>query len=312
MADQNYSLKEIFGGKDSEDYKNYKEGQKSGKWSDYNDYVSKGGSSSSGPSSNIQRLVEANRNAIRPAVESYQASLPETRATFENQRGNLNEQRSSLTDRFDNLINEIKGGFTRNREDAVRTTSNELGRRGILSSSGLADREIQNAVSPINTAESNAIRDVGYEREDQIRAINNAIESSYLNETNAVRAILNQLAGLESTAGLSGVSMGNTANQFDQTMRFNREQYANSLDQFNKNYALNKAQTDYMINKPYYAPDTSANMLETLSALGLLPSINAGASTSNTPQYTPAYDGVVEGNFISENGRWVPRYEIVQ
>jgi len=46
---EGYSLKSYFGGKETEGYRKYKEGQKSGKWIDLPDYIAKGGSSSAVP-----------------------------------------------------------------------------------------------------------------------------------------------------------------------------------------------------------------------------------------------------------------------
>jgi len=52
-----YSLKEYFGGKNTEAYRKYKEGQKAGKWSDLPGYLSQGGGTSGSTSGGYQDVM---------------------------------------------------------------------------------------------------------------------------------------------------------------------------------------------------------------------------------------------------------------
>lgn len=251
MAD--YSLKEIFGGKDTQAYADYKAGQKQGKWSDYNSYVAAGGNSKQTPSkaldSNIQSMVSANMQAIQPAVQSYQSQIPETQQAFSQRREQLQAEKSPLLERYENLLAKVKSGYEGQRTLATTTTNNELGRRGIVSSSGIADREMQQSLSPIFEAESQATADVGFEREAQMRNLENMISNMTLEEQSALRQITNAMAGLQSQAGMSGISgglqvqnMANQANQFGQNLGFQNDAQKAAMDQFNKTFGLQQQQ----------------------------------------------------------------------
>ena len=67
---EGYSLKSYFGGKETEGYRKYKEGQKSGKWIDLPDYIAKGGSSSAVPGGGLSSAVPGSMFKQQEARES--------------------------------------------------------------------------------------------------------------------------------------------------------------------------------------------------------------------------------------------------
>lgn len=178
----------------------------------------------------IKKAVEANRQAVNPAVESLKAGIPEVQQTFSNRRTQLEAEKSPLTERFNNLLERVKGTFESQRNQATQTTTNELARRGITSSSGFADRELQGALSPILKEEGQTYTDIGLERESQMRALENAITNLVGEEGAAVRALLNSAAGYQAQAGLASIP------QALQLMGINQ-----SADQFNKSFGLNES-----------------------------------------------------------------------
>lgn len=74
---ESYSLKNYFGGK-NDAYAAYKQGQKSGKWSDLNDYIAKGGSNtgSSGGTSNL------NPSFLTDKIREFSANQATTSDNF--------------------------------------------------------------------------------------------------------------------------------------------------------------------------------------------------------------------------------------
>ena len=105
--------------------------------------------------------------------------------------------KTALTDRYNNLIAQIQGNQTTATNRQTVTTNNELGKRGILSSSGVAQQEMTNALQPVtseytglmNTATGAYNTDIanlaisqytGQQTANQ-NAINNAMKEKQLN-----------------------------------------------------------------------------------------------------------------------------------
>ena len=155
--------------------------------------------------STVRRSLELQKEATAPAVQSLQASVPETRAAFQTRREQLEAKRSPLQTRFDNLMSDIKGRQTQEETAATRVTSRELGRRGITGSSGVAERELAGAVSPIRERFAGLARDIGLGREEALQGLEEQITGLVPAETQAVRAITNAIAQLQAGGAQAGI-----------------------------------------------------------------------------------------------------------
>ena len=154
----------------------------------------------------VGRALELQRSAVQPAVQSLQASIPETTQRFTQQREQLGAEKAPLQERFKNLLADIKGQGKVREEAQTRITSGELGKRGIVGSSTLAQQEIQQAVDPIRASVQGATRDIGLEQEGALRQLQNQISNLLPQETEATRAITNAIAQLQAGAGQQGIS----------------------------------------------------------------------------------------------------------
>jgi len=248
---EDYSLKKIFGGKDTAEYANYKAGQKSGQWSDYNSYLAAGGNNKQTPGqaqdANIQKMVSANMSAVQPAIKSYQDQIPETQAAYAQRREQLEAEKTPLQERFANLLNRVKGTFEGQKTMATTTTNNELGRRGIVSSSGIADREMQGALNPIMEREGQAYTDIGLEQESAMRNLENMMNNLTTEEQSSIRQILNSIGGLSAQAGMGGVSQGlqlqgmnMSAAQSAAAQELQRKNMQTQIDQFAQQFGMSQ------------------------------------------------------------------------
>ena len=156
-------------------------------------YGTSGSSSSITGSNTIDSIQKMYQKAAQPAVNSYAAGIPETQAMYGQQRSQLQAEQTPLASRYDNLINQIKGNQTTAENRQSVTTSNELGRRGILGDTGLGQQEMTNALNPITSEYTGMIQDTGYAKETALRDLANQISNTYTNETAATRAIRNAL-----------------------------------------------------------------------------------------------------------------------
>lgn len=163
----------------------------------------------------IKQAIEMNKQAIQPAVQSLEASIPETSASFQRQREQTQGEIEPLKQRYQNLLSEVTGKAKASEEGQTRVTSGELAKRGIVGSSTLAQQEIQNAVEPIRSQARTAFTNIGLEQEQGIKQLMNTIANLTGQETEATRAVRNAIAQLQSGAGQAGVSQGISTSQFN-------------------------------------------------------------------------------------------------
>lgn len=194
-------------------------------------YLGGGSTSSSGGNldsiinQSIKRIQEANA----PAIQSLQASIPETQAKFAQTREQLSAETEPLKARYENLLNQIKGKeqVATNRQTVA--TQNELGRRGIQGG-GLAEQTLADALNPITSEYAGLTKETGLAQEADLRNLQNQIAGLTTQETDATRAIQNAIAQLQAGGNQSAIT--NALNQF-QTLQ--------GVEQFNQNLALQKA-----------------------------------------------------------------------
>ncbi len=175
---------------------------------------------SSGSNSDlIQNAIDMNNRAIDPAVSSYKESIPEIQSGF-------SSQRDTLSQKYDNLLSSIKGNQTTAENRQTVTTQNELGRRGILTDTGLGQQEMTNALNPITSEYTGLLTDTGLSKIGDIN-------QSYTDETSALRSVYNAIAQLQAGAGQTGVAQGLTAQQNATNMSYQqaRDKVADALSQ---------------------------------------------------------------------------------
>lgn len=128
----------------------------------------------------------------------------------------FNAAKSALQQRYDSLIQGIKSNTGQQINRQTVTTNNELGKRGLLPSSGLAQQEMTNALNPINEAANAQMASASAQNNSDLA--NLALQQYSGQQTSQQNAIQN------------AISQGNLANQ--------------------------TAKTQYDINAPYYKPDS--------------------------------------------------------
>jgi hypothetical protein len=222
---------------------------KAGGYSNTEDYASSigknvGSSSGSSNSSIIQNAIKMNQQAIQPAVQSYQAQIPEISKGY-------SQQRDTLSSKYDALLASIKGNQTTGVNRQTVVTANELGKRGISGDSTLAGQEIANAIQPIEADYAGLMSNAGLSKIGDIN-------QTYTDETAAQRAVTNAIAQLQANAGMSGVSQGYTSQQNAAALAQNQSQFnatsAATQKQRDIENKLAEITTKYATGKPYYSP----------------------------------------------------------
>lgn len=174
----------------------------------------------------IERAIELQKKAAEPAIAGLRATIPEVQQRFETQRGQVEAQREPLKQRYQNLLADIKGQAKTSEEAQTRITAGELGKRGIVGSSTLAQQQIQQAVEPIRAGARTATKEVGLAQEEGLRNLTNIIANLTGQETSAVRDVTNAIAQLQAGGAQTGISQGLAQEQAAQSQRFAEEQRA--------------------------------------------------------------------------------------
>lgn len=218
----------------------------------------------------VQESLRMMQEANKPAVQSLQASIPETAQKFEQTRTQLQGEVEPLKARYENLLSKIKNKETTATNRQTVTTQNELAKRGILSSSGVAQQELTNALNPITSEYATLSTDAELGREADLRALANQIAGLTTQETDATRAIQNAIAQLQAGGNQSAIqnALGQynvleSSRQFDIGSALQQAQQALNERQFSE---VTLPQAQYALNKPYYQPQESNPLLEQILA----------------------------------------------
>jgi hypothetical protein len=175
---------------------------------------------------------------------SLEKSIPETQARFGESRRQLEAEKDPLTQRYDNLIAEIKGYGEKAVKNTGTDISRELGRRGISTTSGLGEKTITEGVNPILAEYAAKTKDTGFAKEEGLRNLVNQIASLTFGETDAVRAIRNAMAQINVTGSQSAANQTYTGLQ-DYLTRQQQQQAAEEAQrQFDLNLQLEQFKAD--------------------------------------------------------------------
>lgn len=219
----------------------------------------------------IQRAIQLQQQAAQPAVQSLQASIPEIQKSVSTRQQQLQAEVDPLKQRYQSLLDEIKGNqqTAENRQTVV--TSNELGKRGIVGSSTLAGQEIANAVNPITREYTGLYNQTGLQREADLRDLANQITNLGLSGTEQQRAVANAIAQLQAGASAQAISQGI------------------QQEQFNKEQEAAQAARDLAIKQynEVTLPESKANIQNIYSTIA-----NRGATTSGGAAETAALDKI--------------------
>lgn len=204
-----------------------------------------GGGSLFNPQSAIDLAVKKQQEAAQPAIQSLQSSIPEVQQKYAQSRAQLQAQQQPLEQRYSDLLNSIKGNQQTAENRQTVTTNNELGKRGITASSGIAQQEMTNALNPITQQYTGMYNQTGLEREDALRGLRDSIANLTPQETADQRAIQNAIAQLQSGANQQGIVQGLNLYSQDLDNQFRQQQFAEQQ----KQNALENALREYQLSQ---------------------------------------------------------------
>lgn len=184
-------------------------------------YSSGGGGGLGSFGDTLQNAISLSNQAFQPAVQKMESGISNTQT------------------RFQELIDSIKqsGKVAENRQTVA--TSAELGRRGVLPTSGLGQQQLTDSLAPVTAQFAQQAAQTGVQG------------------VSAENALLSQVSQLLAQGAQSGISTGLTiSGQQEQARQYdlnNKLQQAQQLLQQRQFQESTLPLTQYNINKPYTA-----------------------------------------------------------
>ena len=210
----------------------------------------------------VNQAQEMYKKAAEPAIQSIQSSIPEIKSS-------ISSKTQLLTEKYNNLINSIKGNQVQAENRQTVVTAGEMGKRGIDPTSTLYGQELTNAINPITQGYTGL-------QADAINAQATGLSDLATLETEQLRNVSNTIAQLQSGAGENAI---NTAMSLYQQAQANAQNAQNMAEQ--------KRQTDIAnalaqkIYETIQLPESQLGVSNTQSLIDLRN--RSGSNNNNDP-----------------------------
>ena len=146
------------------------------------------------------------QEAIKPALQSYEASIPEISQKFGAEKTRLSGEKQPLIDRYQNLLADLTGRETKETGRGATALAREYGKRGVPLSSGAYEQNLNQQLGDISQFYGGQRKDVGLAQEADLRDLDNLISKQTGLEVESIRSVRNAIAQLQAGAGQQGLS----------------------------------------------------------------------------------------------------------
>ena len=208
-----------------------------------------------GGSGDLANLNRANQalfaEANKPAIESLQASVPETKAAYGVAEQKIQSGIEPLKARYQSLLDELTRRQGVEEQQGGLALTREYGKRGVPVSSGMFDQNLIQNMTPIRQFYAGQSKDVGLGRESDLLAIANQLAQLPISQATDLRSIQNAIAAIQSGGSKDAITQAFNQYQFAQNLEQQRKEMENNLSIAKLNLpsesdrALKNAQTAY-------------------------------------------------------------------
>jgi len=237
----------------------------------------------------LQLAQEANK----PAIASMEASIPEIQAATQSSKAALEASKAPLTERYQAIIDQLKGREQKETLAQQTALSQEYGKRGVPLSSGMFTQDLLGKTQNISQYYGGLQKETEASRSADLQDIATKISQLPIEETEKIRAVRNAIAQLQSGASSSAIT--NALDLYKNTISENRLQQAQALAEKQYSEVTLPESKATIANK---GKSSSSDLSALLSILGggLLPE---SQTTETEPQYSTS-----EGSY-SKGGQWI-------
>lgn len=159
------------------------------------------------PYGESELIARQAREAVERGVSTLEQGKTEIAPIYKSRQDILLGELEPTTQRYNALLEEVTRRQQEDTNLATKTQANELGRRGISNTSGLYDRTVQEALSPILQYYTGQAKDVGFEREGAIRSIQNAVAELANQQALQELGLTRDIANLQTTGGINAAQL---------------------------------------------------------------------------------------------------------
>lgn len=227
-----------------------------------------------------RRQTEANMKAVQPAVDSLSAGIPEVKDAYTKRQEQLTAEKQPLVDRYEQLLNEIRGREVSQVNETNRNTNREMGRRGITLDSTFAGDEQLGRTAGIRSQAQSDILSTTFDRESKLREIDNVITNLTSEMVAAERDIRNRMAEIQATAGTAGVAQAIQLYQIAQQER---------------QAALDRALQERELNANIEASNKPTTSVQEIGGRKVLLSYDSNGNVTNRTDLGPSGTGTGTG-----------------
>lgn len=234
----------------------------------------------------IKQAREQFQQAIAPTVQNLQSQANIIPQQIQQQTEAYQGQISRLEKRYQDLIGSIKGQGQQQVDRQTLATRNEVGRRGVPLSSGVAEQAVVDATNPINANTGGLLAQTGFSQEEALANIGNAMNALPLQQQQQQLAIQQAIAQLQGGADQNAIQTAmqilnsqQSTNQFNQGFDFQSQQYNDQLAKENVLFPLEVQQLKNQLAQQQKAVALAPTLQDLFSMVN-------GASTPKEPKPT--------------------------
>src|SRR3990167_10597124 len=163
-----------------------------------------------------EQQLRLRQEANKPAVASYEASLPEITQKYTTERTRLGGEKQPLLDRYQNLIGELKGRETKETATQAQALAQTFGRRGLTTEGGLYQGALAERTGDISQFYGGQIKETTLAQEADVRDIRNQIAQLTEQRVTSERDVRNMIAQLQSQGASEAITQSLQQFQFQQ------------------------------------------------------------------------------------------------
>lgn len=143
----------------------------------------------------------------KAAEDALSASKPITEQAYAERGRQLEGEKQPLTDRYQSIIDELKGRETKETGQVSTALAREYGKRGVPLSSGAYEQDLGGKTRDISQFYGAQQKDVGFEREDKLRQISNLLADLPIERARELNLIDQKIGELKATGANQQLQM---------------------------------------------------------------------------------------------------------
>ena len=200
--------------------------------------------------------------AEAPVERALAASKPITEQAYAERQRQIEGEKQPLMDRYQSIIDDLKGRETKEAATQGRVLGSEYGKRGIPLSSTAYQQDLAGKTGDISQFYGGQIKDVGFEREDKLRSISNMLADLPIERAQELNQIDKQIALLK-MQGMDNAQLRNI-----EAYKLQREEYWKQQDQDLQKQAFQLKLYEGGVPSSYGTKPASSSLSDSFTSLG--------------------------------------------